>query len=101
MTARREKGLCYNRDERWAAGHKCKGRFQCLLLEEEEQLRVDQMVSSGEDDPINPAEEELVDISVLENSDLVHFLSYYAVQGTFVPTTLASTERSTTNMYLF
>ncbi|CAM8886860.1 unnamed protein product [Rhodiola kirilowii] len=36
MVARREKGLCFNCDERFHPGYICKPKFLCLLMEEEE-----------------------------------------------------------------
>ncbi|XP_014491240.1 uncharacterized protein LOC106753853 [Vigna radiata var. radiata] len=36
MLARREKGLCYNCDEKFHPGHKCKARFFLLVAEETE-----------------------------------------------------------------
>lgn len=39
MQARKDKGLCFNCDERFFMGHKCKPMlFQCLLAEESESL---------------------------------------------------------------
>ena len=34
LKIRREKGLCYNCDEKYALGHKCKGNFFLLISEE-------------------------------------------------------------------
>lgn len=34
MTARRQKGLCYNCDEKWSSDHRCKAKFQCVLMED-------------------------------------------------------------------
>ncbi|CAM8879588.1 unnamed protein product [Rhodiola kirilowii] len=34
MAARREKGLCFNCEEQFVPGHKCRPRFQCLLMED-------------------------------------------------------------------
>lgn len=36
MAERRNRGLCFNCDEQYSAGHKCNPKFHCLLLEEEE-----------------------------------------------------------------
>ena len=36
MLARREKGLCYNCEEKFSLGHKCKGRFFLLVAVDEE-----------------------------------------------------------------
>lgn len=37
VAARREKGLCYNCDEKWSSTHKCKGRFFLLVANEEDE----------------------------------------------------------------
>lgn len=36
MIARREQGLCYNYDERFTPGHKCKQRAYLMITEEDE-----------------------------------------------------------------
>lgn len=36
MAARREKGLCYNCDDKFSPGHKCKGRFFLIIAENED-----------------------------------------------------------------
>ncbi|GAV57662.1 RVP_2 domain-containing protein [Cephalotus follicularis] len=39
LKARRDKGLCYNCDEKYAPSHKCKGKFMLLLpVKDEEEL---------------------------------------------------------------
>ena len=35
MAFRREKGLCYNCDEKWNANHQCKGRVMFLIADEQ------------------------------------------------------------------
>jgi len=34
MAFRREKGLCYNCDEKWNAGHRCKGKVILFIADE-------------------------------------------------------------------
>ncbi|XP_026410718.1 uncharacterized protein LOC113305942 [Papaver somniferum] len=63
MRKRREKGLCYNCDEVFQAGHKCiKQQIYMLAVDEEESTQY------GEDSPIetpnSPIQEEEVEISV-------------------------------------
>lgn len=36
MVLRREKGLCYNCDEKWSSSHKCRGRILLLIIESNE-----------------------------------------------------------------
>ena len=33
MAFRREKGLCYNCDEKWSSGHHCKGKIQLFIAD--------------------------------------------------------------------
>ena len=35
MAFRREKGLCYNCDEKWHSGHRCKGKVMLFIAEEQ------------------------------------------------------------------
>lgn len=35
MAFRREKGLCYNCDEKWNANHRCKGRVMLFIADEQ------------------------------------------------------------------
>lgn len=38
MNSRREKGLCYNCDEKYTLGHKCKDRVYYMEINEEEEI---------------------------------------------------------------
>lgn len=38
MAERREKGLCFNCDQKRSRNHKCKGRFLLLVAEEDDEL---------------------------------------------------------------
>ncbi|MCI23468.1 hypothetical protein A2U01_0044648, partial [Trifolium medium] len=38
MTERREKGLCFNCDERFSRAHRCKARFLLFIADEDEEL---------------------------------------------------------------
>ncbi|CAM8978876.1 unnamed protein product [Rhodiola kirilowii] len=84
MAARKEKGLCFNCDERYAPGHKCRPRFQCLVLNEtpfEEECPV-----------INHVEDEEVDLHAEEhelvNPDTTPNISCHALEGRVAPSTL-------------
>ncbi|CAA0838264.1 Unknown protein [Striga hermonthica] len=61
LRAKREKGLCYNCDERYTPNHRCRSRFLCLLGNDDD----DELGGEANSDP-NP-DEELVtaDISSL------------------------------------
>ncbi|CAM8934623.1 unnamed protein product [Rhodiola kirilowii] len=82
MTTRREKGLCFNCDEKFAPGHQCKSKFQCLVLEdaafEDEAL-----------DPPDPGEIETITRGEPEHpAGDTPTISYHALQGHHVPKTL-------------
>ncbi|MCH79856.1 Ty3/gypsy retrotransposon protein, partial [Trifolium medium] len=51
LTERREKGLCFNCDERFSRNHRCKARFLLLIAEEEEEVGI-QETTEEEQDPI-------------------------------------------------
>lgn len=61
IVARREKGLCYNCDDKWGPTHKCKDRFFLLIAEE------DTGDSSTIDTPIPD-----LDTTSLPGSPIVH-----------------------------
>ncbi|KAG8377804.1 hypothetical protein BUALT_Bualt08G0071700 [Buddleja alternifolia] len=58
MRARREKNLCYNCDETFVPGHRCKQRQIYMIISEEEELIHN---SQHESEIINEIEEELID----------------------------------------
>jgi hypothetical protein len=67
MQKRREKGLCYNCDEKFQPGHRC-NRLRLFLLEgvelgELEEIRVEEVVQEEETE-IEPHEAELLGISL-------------------------------------
>ncbi|CAM8941280.1 unnamed protein product [Rhodiola kirilowii] len=79
MAARREKGLCFNCDEKFVPGYQCKPRFQCLVLEED----------VFEEEPLEPSYEEVVVIGDQEQIEAdVPSISFHALQGKPVPQTL-------------
>lgn len=81
---RREKGLCYHRDERYTPGHKCKVLPQLFLLVED-----DGELCSGSDS--FAADEVLVD--ELQNLEVLQYLviSYHALAGGNTASTLRFT----------
>ncbi|CAM8944567.1 unnamed protein product [Rhodiola kirilowii] len=74
MAVRREKGLCYNCDERYSPSHIFKPRFQCLVLEE--------MGSDDEEAPLVIGDE------TGPVQEVVPSISFHAMQGRPVPRTL-------------
>ncbi|CAM8893647.1 unnamed protein product [Rhodiola kirilowii] len=86
MAVRREQGLCYNFDEKFIPRHRCKPRFQCLvMLEEGEECPADACM----DDPEGMG--DLITaplVEALPEVDATPTISYHALQGQFVPSTL-------------
>ncbi|CAM8996543.1 unnamed protein product [Rhodiola kirilowii] len=73
MAVRREKGLCFNCDEQFRPGHKCKPKFLCMLMEED-------------DDPL---EDELEQPPITEEqTEEPPTISFHAMQGRTLPRTL-------------
>ncbi|CAM8884641.1 unnamed protein product [Rhodiola kirilowii] len=83
MTARREKGLCYNCDERFTVGHRCKVKFQCLILEDPEETD-DESICATIEAPSDCSGIEKHNITVEEHPSI----SFHALQGRFVASTL-------------
>lgn len=85
MASRRAKGLCFNCDEAFSPGHRCKSKqFLCLLAEEPQVLDND----TGElvvTDPLIPTEEPETHIPP---TDPVPSISLHAFTGQFVHRTL-------------
>ncbi|GKA61827.1 transposon ty3-I gag-pol polyprotein [Tanacetum coccineum] len=83
MAARREKGLCFNCDETFSPGHRCKSKqFLCLLAEEDVQV-------NGTDGFVEPTptliEEPAPPLTIDEP---IPAISLHALTGQFVPRTL-------------
>ena len=79
LKLRREKGLCYNCDEKYAPGHKCKSKFFLLMGEDDEEGETNHMVL----DEIN--EEGHTDYPI-DNS--IPEVSMHALAGQFNPRTI-------------
>ena len=76
LNIRREKGLWYNCDEKYAPGHKCKAKFFLLVGEEEEQ------------EPIRLQEEEPVAESNESSTTVFPEVSMHALAGQISPRTI-------------
>ncbi|XP_006582748.1 uncharacterized protein [Glycine max] len=78
MAFRREKGLCYNCDDKWNPGHRCKGGILLLITdnpvteEETHEASLDSMTTS---------EEVLLDQSQLISDDPHPHISLHALSG--------------------
>lgn len=84
MSARREKGLCFNCDEKFSPGHKCKQRAFMIMTESEELCFV-QTVS--EESEMENAKEhmdgEQVSFNAIQGNDgisTMRFISHYGEQ---------------------
>lgn len=81
MKARKEKGLCFNCDDKFIPGHQCKRMmFQCILAEEEVDVE-----PSDEDVALALQALELCDTSPDLESPTI---SLYALEGRLIPSTL-------------
>ncbi|KAI5392824.1 hypothetical protein KIW84_060111 [Lathyrus oleraceus] len=79
LQARREKGLCYNCDERFRMGHRCRRMFHLLIVEPE-----------GMDNTANPLPGN--DWEILHDSHEIHGsdqyptqISFHALMGHLIP----------------
>nr|DAD39264.1 TPA_asm: hypothetical protein HUJ06_013587 [Nelumbo nucifera] len=55
MQERRQRGLCFNCDQKWSANHKCHGKSFMLLISEDEEVEPaaqDDNCSTREEDPV-------------------------------------------------
>ncbi|CAM8975241.1 unnamed protein product [Rhodiola kirilowii] len=89
MAARRQQGLCFNCDDKWTAGHKCKPRFQSLVLEDVTTEDVPEVFIQEENTNTEshdiPATEYM---DSAEHIDEVPNISFHALQGHPQPSTL-------------
>ena len=74
MQARRDKGLCYNCDEKYSRNHKCKSKFLLLLHDDSEDIVENVFEHSS--------------CTELELNDVADAISYHALSGNLVPRTL-------------
>ncbi|CAM8905618.1 unnamed protein product [Rhodiola kirilowii] len=90
MTERRERGLCYNCDERWVSGHRCKPKFLCLLVDSPSEDLLDDPYDSTtllDDDPCPTQSHIIHPDPTLQPTDAPN-ISLHALEGHFVPSTL-------------
>ncbi|GAU40605.1 hypothetical protein TSUD_28110 [Trifolium subterraneum] len=79
MSSRREKGLCYNCDDTFTPGHKCKGRFYLLVSDDPESPPVEPLsIQSPETDTENH----------LDTPDLDAQISFHSLSGSSATATL-------------
>ncbi|CAM8999668.1 unnamed protein product [Rhodiola kirilowii] len=84
MAARREKGLCFNCDDKFLPGHRCRPRFQCLLMEETADTEGFELV---ELDPSNNHEQP-EPTTTQPHHDPAPCITFHALQGRTAPSTL-------------
>lgn len=82
IAARREKGLCYNCDDKWGPNHKCKARFFFIVAEEDEEPHdpeppIADLSVTSEPPPLNPQPDP-------PNAQI----SFNALSGTLAPESL-------------
>ena len=86
MANRREKGLCFNCDEKFSPGHKCSSKFMVMIVEEDESS--DAMEELLSDHPPDP--EHMI-------SDTQAQISFHALSGHLAPETLRLVGRVSTH----
>lgn len=74
MATRREQGLCYQCDEKWSHGHRCKSCLHILIADEEPEPSIG---------PITPA----FPSGMEADSTLTPYISLNAMEGTPTPQT--------------
>ncbi|KAK6125713.1 hypothetical protein DH2020_040546 [Rehmannia glutinosa] len=67
MAARREKGLCYNCDEPFTFGHRCKNRITYMIMTEEEELSYLHTTLDITEAPV-PAQPQMEEIQISLNA---------------------------------
>ncbi|PNX94328.1 Ty3/gypsy retrotransposon protein, partial [Trifolium pratense] len=84
LQARREKGLCYNCDERYQRGHRCKRLFHLLIVEPEDSTEdaTSFHLESSDPDPI------VVESKTSESEPDPAQISLHALMGHTIPQTL-------------
>ncbi|CAA0822266.1 Unknown protein, partial [Striga hermonthica] len=84
MAARREKGLCYNCDEKFVPGHRCKHRINYMIMTEDEELSYFQYenVSNLENTENNEAIEEVhISLNTMVGEGGLTTLRFYGYIG--------------------
>ncbi|KAK6132617.1 hypothetical protein DH2020_033647 [Rehmannia glutinosa] len=69
MAARREKGLCYNCDDAFTFGHRCKHRINYMIMTEEEELSYLQPTETEVETPVESMEEIQMSINAITGED--------------------------------
>ena len=78
MAFRRERGLCYNCDDKWNPGHRCKGGILLLIADNPVTEADTREVSL---DSITTNEEDLPDQSQPTSDDTHPHISLHALSG--------------------
>ncbi|KAK6120823.1 hypothetical protein DH2020_045428 [Rehmannia glutinosa] len=84
MAARREKGLCYNCDEAFTYGHRCKQRITYMIMTEEEELAYLQTDNDNHDDSCSPVlhmEEIQMSLNAITREDGITTMRLYSEAG--------------------
>ncbi|MCI02593.1 retrovirus-related pol polyprotein from transposon opus, partial [Trifolium medium] len=83
LQARRDKGLCYNCDERFQPGHRCKRQFHLLIVEPEDSISTEVVSALQTLEGDDPVEQDLPD----PDPDPAQ-ISLHALMGHTIPQTL-------------
>ncbi|KAJ4980434.1 hypothetical protein NE237_031271 [Protea cynaroides] len=85
MQALREKGLCYNCDERFSPGHRCRSRQLFLLQYVDDEADIEPESSFAIEPPADPPP---LDSIAQPKIPITSEISYHALAGHHSPTTL-------------
>ncbi|CAA0833020.1 Unknown protein, partial [Striga hermonthica] len=86
MAARRERGLCYNCDEKFVPGHRCKYKINYMIMAEEEELEHLHFDSTEDGTGLNEeslGEEALISLNAMMGEggpNTLKFFGYYGGQ---------------------
>lgn len=76
MSAKREKGLCFNCDEKFVPDHKCKQKISYMILSEDEELAYLQTHTTTEGGDKIEVEEILMTINAINGSDSITTMKF-------------------------
>ncbi|GJU76554.1 ty3-gypsy retrotransposon protein [Tanacetum coccineum] len=83
MANRRAKGLCYNCDEQFHQGHRCRSKqFLCLLATDDDNNEPHPLIGES------PSSDCVFQDNTTQTTSDVPTISYHALEGHFVPSTL-------------
>ncbi|MCI14051.1 retrotransposon-derived protein PEG10-like [Trifolium medium] len=81
LQARREKGLCYNCDDKYVQGHRCKRTFHLLIVEPDEEVTDASTLQLHVPDPV-------IQVDIEDPEPDPAQISLHALMGHSIPQTL-------------